>query len=48
MIMIKNNFSLRLKCIKCNYKWVRRTDKLPKRCPNCQTKYWRKEKHARS
>ena len=27
------------KCKKCNYEWVARVEK-PKRCPNCQTKYW--------
>lgn len=42
-IKMNKKIPLRLKCKKCGYEWVRRTENLPKRCPNCQTKYWKKE-----
>jgi len=30
-----------VKCIKCEYKWFPRTVK-PKKCPNCQSRKWKK------
>ncbi len=35
-----------LTCLKCNYTWIRRLEKLPRCCPNkkCQSPYWQTKK----
>lgn len=33
--------NLILKCLRCDHEWLRRTlDKLPARCPGCNSPYW--------
>lgn len=29
-----------LTCLRCNYKWIPRTDKRQVKCPNCQSRKW--------
>ena len=29
-----------LKCKRCDYEWIPRTDKEPKECPNCKRRKW--------
>ena len=31
------------KCIKCGHEWKPRVE-YPKECPNCKSRYWKKEK----
>ena len=30
----------KLKCIKCEYQWIQRTENLPKACPKCKNPNW--------
>ena len=34
----------RLKCKRCNYVWVPRSEERPKFCPSCKSPYWDKER----
>src|SRR3990167_6256032 len=38
----------RLKCMECGYPWNRRTDKLPKQCPDCGSRHWQEGKSAKN
>lgn len=33
---------MNLKCERCGYEWVSKTDKMPKTCSSCKTPYWQK------
>lgn len=33
-----------LKCLRCNHKWIPRSNKYPKVCPNCNSPYWNKDR----
>lgn len=33
-----------LSCTRCNHKWLPRSNKKPKVCPNCNSPYWNKER----
>ena len=28
------------KCLRCTHKWFPRSNKKPKLCPSCKSKYW--------
>jgi predicted Zn-ribbon and HTH transcriptional regulator len=30
----------KLKCLRCNYEWYKRTPKDPKCCPACKSRVW--------
>ncbi len=29
-----------LKCLRCGHKWIPRSDKNPKSCPDCKNRKW--------
>ena len=31
----------KLKCIRCNYSWIPRSDENPKQCPKCKSTKWK-------
>lgn len=31
-------------CTRCHHKWIPRSSKIPKVCPNCNSPYWNKER----
>jgi len=33
-----------LRCIKCLYEWLPRSDKLPRQCPKCKSYGWQEKK----
>jgi len=35
----------RYQCLRCNHRWIPRSDRLPKRCPNCGTQFWQTYPH---
>lgn len=35
------------KCLRCNYIWLYRLEKIPKSCPKCNSKYWDRQ-HIRN
>lgn len=35
---------LRLRCLRCNHSWLRRSDDAPKCCPNCKSRLWAQER----
>lgn len=38
-----------LSCLRCEHKWLRRDlDKLPGRCPKCNSPYWNKPRRSQS
>ena len=39
--------SLKLRCLRCNHSWLRRTDDAPKCCPNCKSRLWAQERQPR-
>jgi hypothetical protein len=38
-----NNVGSIEECLRCKHKWISRV-KYPKRCPNCTSPYWKKQK----
>jgi Zn finger protein HypA/HybF involved in hydrogenase expression len=30
----------KLKCLRCNHEWYKRTPRNPVLCPSCKSKYW--------
>lgn len=34
-------------CKRCGYDWIPRSDKEPRQCPKCKTKYWNKERKVK-
>lgn len=36
----------KVKCVKCEYEWTPKQEKMPVKCPNCQSRKWyRKEEN---
>lgn len=29
-----------LRCAKCGYEWTPRSERTPKECPQCKSRYW--------
>jgi len=27
-------------CLRCGYKWIPRSERVPRRCPQCKSRYW--------
>ena len=34
----------RLKCKRCDYQWIPRSEKLPQNCAGCNSPYWNKKR----
>ena len=32
--------SMIARCKRCTHEWIKRSDRKPKRCPNCKSPYW--------
>lgn len=38
---------LKLKCKRCGYEWIPRTENLPKQCPRCKSPFWQEDKRTK-
>jgi DNA-directed RNA polymerase subunit RPC12/RpoP len=35
-------------CKRCDHSWIPRTQKIPKECPNCKSRFWCKDRKIKS